>query len=186
MEYRGSKSVLGENNTVKEQRVYDSCIGSLLNSPMLRYTLKGFERNYQVRIPSNHLNSLRPYSTASSNYQIGGYLLKPFFVTGFTDAEGSFIVRIRKNPKAKAGWSVETKFSICIHKKDRMVLELIQAFFGGVGSITYASKDTLHYRIASLHDLIKVVLPHFDKYPLNSQKRADFFFIQGNYIVDEK
>ena len=180
MGYRGSKSVLGENNTVKEQRVYDSCIGTLLNSPMLRYTLKGFERNYQVRIPSNHLNSLRRYSTVTSrvaNSQIS-YLVKPYFVTGFTDAEGSFIVRIRKNPKAKAGWSVETKFSFCIHKKDRMVLDLTQAFFGGVGSITYASKDTLHYRIASLHDLINVVLPHFDKYPLNSQKRADYFLFK--------
>ena len=117
---RGSKSVLGKINAVKEQRVYGSCIGTLLNSPMLRYTLKGFERNYQVRIPSNHLNSLRQYSTVISrvaNSQIGGYLLKPYFVTGFTDAEGSFIVRIRKNPKAKAGWNVETKFSFCIHKK---------------------------------------------------------------------
>ena len=59
-----------------------------------------------------------------------------------------------------------------------MVLDLIQAFFGGVGSITYASKDTLHYRIASLHDLISVVLPHFGKYPLNSQKRADFILFK--------
>ena len=176
---RGSKSVL--DNTVKEQRVYGSSIGTLLSSPMLRCTLMGFKRNYQVRIPSNQLNNLRSYSTANSriaNSQIGGYLLKPYFVTGFTDAEGSFIVRIRKNPKAKTGWSVETKFSICIHKKDRMVLELIKAFFGGVGSITYASKGTLHYRIASLHDLINVVLPHFDKYPLNTQKRADYILFK--------
>jgi hypothetical protein len=86
---RGSKSVLGKINTVKEQRVYGSCIGTLLNSPMLRCTLKGFERNYQVRIPSNHLNSLRQYSTVISrvaNSQKGGYLVKPYFVTGFTDA----------------------------------------------------------------------------------------------------
>jgi len=26
----------------------------------------GFKRNYQVRIPSNHLNNLRSYSTVSS------------------------------------------------------------------------------------------------------------------------
>lgn len=178
---RGSKSGISQGIAVKEQRVNDSYIGTLLNSPMLRYTLKGFKKNYQVRNPSNYLNSLRQYSTVISkvaNSQIGGYSLKPYFVTGFTDAEGSFIVRIRQNPKAKAGWSVETKFSFCIHKKDRMVLDLIQAFFGGVGSITYASKDTLHYRIASLHDLINVVLPHFDKYPLNSQKRADYFLFK--------
>lgn len=57
-----------------------------------------------------------------------------------------------------------------------MVLELIKTFFGG--SITYASKDTLHYRIASLHDLINVILPYFDKYPLNTQKRADFILFK--------
>ena len=87
---RGSKSVLGKINTVKEQRVYGSCIGTLLNSPVLRYTLKDFERNYQIRIPFNHLNSLRQYSTVIhrvANSLIEGYLLKPYFVTGFTDAE---------------------------------------------------------------------------------------------------
>lgn len=167
--YRGSKSVfdlnIGEvykSSTVKEQRVYGSSIRNPLNSLMLRCTLKGFERSYQVRIPSNHPNNLRLSSTSSSilsNSPKTGYTLKPYFVTGFTDAEGSFIVRVRKNPKAKAGWSVETKFSMCIHKKDRAVLELIQAFMCGVGSITYASGNTLHYRIASLHDLINVVLP---------------------------
>jgi len=178
---RGSKSVVNKNTTVKEQRVYGSYIGTLLSSPMLRYTLLGFEKNYQIRIPSNHLSSRRLYSTVTSrvaNSQTDSCLLKPYFVTGFTDAEGSFIVRIRKNPNTKTGWSVETKFSFCLHKKDRMVLDLIQSFFGGVGSITYASKDTLHYRIASLQDLIHVVLPHFDKYPLNSQKRADYFLFK--------
>lgn len=62
----------------------------------------GFKKNYPVRIPSNQLNNLRSYSTANSrvaNSQIGGYLLKPYFVTGFTYAKESFIVRIRKNPK---------------------------------------------------------------------------------------
>ena len=101
---RGSKSGISQGIAVKEQRVNDSYIGTLLNSPMLRYTLKGFKKNYQVRNPSNYLNSLRQYSTVISkvaNSQIGGYSLKPYFVTGFTDAEGSFIVRIRKTLKLK-------------------------------------------------------------------------------------
>ena len=81
-------------------------MGTLLSSPMLRCTLTGFKRNYPIRIPSNQLNNVRSYSTANykkgvANSQIGGYLLKPYFVTGFTDAEGSFIVRIRKTLKLK-------------------------------------------------------------------------------------
>jgi len=82
---RGSKS--DSFISVNEQRVDGSSIGTLLSSPMLRCTLMGFKSNYQVRIPSNQLNNLRSYSTANSrvaNTQIGGYLLKPYFVTGFT------------------------------------------------------------------------------------------------------
>lgn len=92
----GSKSVfdlkIGEvykSSTVKEQRVYGSNIRNPLNSLMLRCTLKGFERSYQVRIPSNHPNNLIFYSTSSSilyNSQKAGYTLKPYFVTSFTDA----------------------------------------------------------------------------------------------------
>ena len=38
-------------------------------------------------------------------------------------------------------------------------------------------KDTLHYRIASIHDLIKFIIPHFENYPL-TQKKADFILFK--------
>ena len=49
MENRGSKS---DNLSVKEQRVDGHRCVKLIH---LRYTLMGFERNYPIRIPSNHL-----------------------------------------------------------------------------------------------------------------------------------
>jgi hypothetical protein len=51
---RGSKSDL-ENKSVKEQRVDGNCT----ENSVLRCTLTGFERNYQVRILSNQINKLR-------------------------------------------------------------------------------------------------------------------------------
>ena len=57
MDNRVSKSAVilfGVISAVKEQRVNGSCINKL----MLRCTLKGFERNYQVRIPSNQTNKV--------------------------------------------------------------------------------------------------------------------------------
>jgi len=58
MGYRGSKSA---NLAVKEQRVD----GSWCKKPLhLRGTLMGFERNYQIKIPSNQLNK-QCYSTLS-------------------------------------------------------------------------------------------------------------------------
>lgn len=47
MGYRGSKSVL-LNSTVKEQRVDGSWSYYLLSNSLLRCTLMGFERNYQI------------------------------------------------------------------------------------------------------------------------------------------
>ena len=187
MDNRVSKSIIvayAENIIVKEQRVDGSCIGNSTKNnkfPMLRCTLKGFERSYPFRILSNQINHIRLYSTVNT-YEVKPHreldLLNPYFVTGFTDAEGSFIVRVRKNPATKLGWSVEVKFSIGIHKKDIAVLKLFQNYFYGVGSLTKASKDTLHYRVASLSDLTNIIIPHFDNYPLITQKKADFLLFK--------
>jgi len=64
MEYRGSKSIVFQvrSTIVKEQRVDGRGCVKLLQLQVythLRYTLMGFERNYQIRIPSNQLISLR-------------------------------------------------------------------------------------------------------------------------------
>jgi len=94
MDNRVSKSIIvalacaAENIIVKEQRVDGSCIGaSSLNikSPMLRCTLKGFERSYLFRIPSNQINQKKLYSTVNTfevKPQEELYLLNPYFVTG--------------------------------------------------------------------------------------------------------
>ena len=46
---------------VKEQRVDGSWCG--VYTPRLRCTLTDFERNYQVKIPSNQINKSRSYSS---------------------------------------------------------------------------------------------------------------------------
>jgi hypothetical protein len=56
----------------------------------------GFERNYQIKIPSNQINKLNYYSTNSNQ-------LDPYFFTSFTDAKSSFIVLILKDQKNKIG-----------------------------------------------------------------------------------
>ena len=94
MGYRGSKSA---NKAVKEQRV-DGSWFLAQKARSLRYTLMGFERNYQVKIPSNQLNK-QNYSTLSKTNLDSK--LNPWFVTGFIDAEGCFIILILKDPKNK-------------------------------------------------------------------------------------
>ena len=188
MENRVSKSIISENIIVKEQRVDGSYIGAyykIIQSPMLRCTLMGFERSCQPRNPSNLINKLRLYSTATiceDKSKMNIELLNPYFLTGFIDAEGTFMVRVRRNPRLNTAWSVEAKFSICIHKRDIAALKLIKNYFNGIGSLTKASKDTINYRVTSLDDLTKVIIPHFEKYPLITQKKGDFMLFKR--VVD--
>ena len=113
---RGSKIVfnLGHNSndigfTVKEQRVDDSKLGFKLSAkPNLRCTLMGFERNHQIKILSNQLKNFSSLFIARSD--INGEpkpetldtVLNPWFITGFTDAEGCFQLSIRHDKKYKS------------------------------------------------------------------------------------
>lgn len=78
--------------------------------------------------------------------------MDPWFVTGFTDAEGCFTVSLTKNPKLSLGWQVRVSFEITLHKKDLALLEEIQSYFGGAGKISSSSsRDTVSYKIQSLY-----------------------------------
>ena len=104
--------------------------------------------------------------------------MNPYFVTGFSDAEASFIILILKEPKNITNWTVKTRFSIGLHKKDTEILELIKSYFGGVGTISMQNEKSVQYRVSSLKDLNDKIIPHFDKYPLITQKKADFILFK--------
>lgn len=175
---RGSKSVLCNNNTVKEQRVDGSWCG--INLSHLRCTLTGFERNYQVKIPSSRIIQRRFYSTEPdfNNNKKLPQLNEPWFISGFVDAEGCFLILIRKSPKNKLGWQLEANFTINLHARDLELLRLIQAYFGGAGRIGKERNNCHDFTIGSLNQIITKVIPHFDKYPLKTNKYYDYLLFK--------
>jgi len=70
------------------------------------------------------------------------------------------------------GYQTQAIFKITLHNKDFNLLYQIKDYFG-VGTITKHGSTTLEYRVKSLKDLT-VILSHFEKYPLISQKWSDF------------
>ena len=170
MEYRGSKSTIQSGIVVKEQRVDGHrCV----NLTHLRYALMGFERNYQIRILSNHLITLRRlYTSLSTNLLCNlSDNLNPWFLTGFSDGESNFTVRVFKSDRVKVGWIVQPVLQIQLHKKDLNLLEKIQAFLG-VGEI-YHKENSCNFLVQDLRS-INVIVNHFDLYPLLTRKREDF------------
>ena len=163
MGYRGSKS--NALAFVKEQRV-DGDYFLVDNTNKLRYTLMGLEKGYQTEIPSK-LDSLTINNSKS---------IEPWFVTGFTDAEGSFMLKI-SSVQPKLNWKVQLEFAIGLHKKDYQLLKDIQTFFGGIGNLRI-NKDTAMYSVTSVGLLLNTIIPHFESFPLKTQKQADFLLFK--------
>lgn len=90
--------------------------------------------------------------------------LNPTFVSGFVDAEGCFHVSI-------VGKSVRLVFQISLHEKDKALLYLIRDYFG-VGEVIDRKDGAFYYKVSRVQDIM-LVLAHFEKYPLLTQKGGD-------------
>ena len=177
MSNRGSKSAVRLlPAAVKEQRVDGSlCKGSIINRLHIRCTLMGFEKNYQIKILSKQI---RPYTT-HKNLSLTKKTLNPWFITGFTEAEGSFIILVLANNYASR-WRVKANFAIKLNKKDLALLEAIKDSLG-VGKI-YISGDFAYYRVEAFKDL-EVIIRHFDTYPLITVKKVDYMLFKQAFML---
>jgi hypothetical protein len=92
--------------------------------------------------------------------------MDPYYISGFSDGEACFITTIYRRKDCKTGWWVIPTFTIELHKKYANILYKIKAYFR-VGSLNIRRSNVqLNYTIASVKDLMEVIIPHFSKYPL--------------------
>lgn len=113
--------------------------------------------------------------------------LNPNYVTGYSDAESSFIISIYEKKSCTTGWQIQPVFAIHTHIQDIDLLKKIQSFFK-VGVIVESPKtNSARYTVSSIKELTGVIIPHFDKYPLLTQKRADFLlFKSAVFLINQK
>ena len=115
----------------------------------------------------------KPYSTI--NIEIDKEFYKWF--SGFTDAEGNFIILTL--PK---GFTF--KFSIGLHIDDLPVLNYIKDKLG-FGSV-YAYKKNCYYNVTKKEDILKII-SIFETYTLNSSKRLDYLdFKKAFYLYKSR
>lgn len=102
--------------------------------------------------------------------------LDPWYVTGFADGEGSFTF-------SRSGKQIAVYFAVKLVATDEPLLKSLQDFFG-VGKIYSvrarspsqgagmggATKTASMYRVTR-HDELPQVVAHFDRYPLQGEKR---------------
>lgn len=95
------------------------------------------------------------------------------WITGFVDAEGCFTITITKDTKYKLGWRITSSFQVKLHVRDRILILGIKSFFNNIGR-TWENKDLIYYAVNDIKDILNIIIPHFDKYPLITQKQSDF------------
>nr|YP_010963375.1 NADH dehydrogenase subunit 4L [Harringtonia lauricola]WNK75964.1 NADH dehydrogenase subunit 4L [Harringtonia lauricola] len=131
---------------------------------------------------------IRYYSTNTNNNSVSKYdnsSIDPWFITGIFDAESSFVVTILKNPRYKTGWNVQARVQIKMHEIDRVLIENIRKYFGNIGYISKFNEKnlTVEFRVSTLNDIIDIIIPHFDKYPLKTKKHVDFLLFKNIVVL---
>nr|YP_010044467.1 NADH dehydrogenase subunit 2 [Tolypocladium guangdongense]QPF24412.1 NADH dehydrogenase subunit 2 [Tolypocladium guangdongense] len=131
---------------------------NLIYNKSIRYFY--FLKTYSIIFINNYTTNIK-----NNNNK----LINPWFITGFTDAEGSFMIHLEKN---KDKWRVRPTFQIKLYIRDLFLLEIIKVYFNNAGSINISNKECV-YKVRSLKE-VAIIISHFNEYGLITQKKADF------------
>lgn len=126
----------------------------------------------------------RFYSSSAELHLTGQSLIKldPWFVTGFTDGEGSFSISITPKNTRKVGYNVKIFFLINLHLKDLILLKSIESFLG-VGCVYIKKPGNIATYMVQSKDELEIIIKHFNNYPLISSKFADFLLFKQAFEV---
>ena len=101
-----------------------------------------------------------------------------WYITGLVDGEGCFMVSFNLRSGLNTGIEVRPSFSVSQNKRNLEVIKTLQKFFN-CGGIRFDKHDqTYKFEVRSIDDLMKKVIPHFEKFPLKTTKSADFRIFQ--------
>jgi hypothetical protein len=101
------------------------------------------------------------------------------WVVGFVDGEGCFSISVVRNPGCRLGWQVQHEFAVTQAASSRAALELLGEVFGCGVVIEQHRTDNhrqplLRFSVKRREQLVRSVVPFFERNPLRTAKRADF------------
>jgi len=97
----------------------------------------------------------------------------PWFLIGFTDAEGCFTVCICKSKTCRLGYTLRLAFAINLAVRDKKLILQIKKFFN-FGNISYSKDGSfIKFTVTNFIDL-GIIIKFFQKFPLLTSKRHNF------------
>jgi hypothetical protein len=129
---------------------------------------------------------ISPFPPNIDRFRFGDWL------SGFVDGEGCFSLTIQYD-RRDGGARCVALLLIGLRSDERPALERIMSFWG-CGRLTWNkpnssvrnARPTLQYRVSKIHDLVTIIVPHFERHPLWAKKSSDFeIWKQGIALIQE-
>lgn len=101
-------------------------------------------------------------------------VIYPFWLAGFVDGEGCFLIKIKKSITHKLGYQICLVFQIGQHIRDA---ELVKSFveYLQAGTLIFIKNQPLViYEVTKFSDIEEKIIPFFKKYPWQGVKRLEF------------
>lgn len=102
------------------------------------------------------------------------FKLSPDYISGLTQADGSFFCSIKIAPKHLFGVQFVPKFTITADLDSKFILESIQSYFNCGRIAINSKKHTAEFEVVRLAELHNIIIPHFIKYPIFCGKHHAF------------
>ncbi len=110
--------------------------------------------------------ALRPEIPLSKN-------IDPFWLAGFTDAEGCFSVAIFKSKTSKFGRAIKLSFIITQSVRDEFLIKSLVEYLG-CGYTSLDARGTIDFKVSDFSSIKNIIIPFFNKYCLHGNKILDF------------
>ena len=98
----------------------------------------------------------------------------PHWIAGFVSGEGNFDVRITQQLSNIIGTRVQLRFRISQHERDFKLMELLVKHLGSGTIYKYPGKDAIVLTIVKFSDITNIIIPFFEKNPLQGVKILDY------------
>ena len=108
-----------------------------------------------------------------------------YYLTGFTDGEGSFNVSFIKRSDYKHRWKISLSFNIT--QKDDTIPYLFRDTMR-CGTIRYRKDGICYFEVRRIKDIVQIIIPFFKRFPLLSRGKKNVFniFCRIAWIVEDK
>jgi hypothetical protein len=113
-------------------------------------------------------------------------MLNPWYVTGLCDGQAAFTF-------SRAGATIGLYFGIKQKDGNQQIIEKIRDYFHQAGNV-YRNQESastnnsvfpvqsVYYRVTKISEL-KVIVDHFDKYPLQSKKKLEAYQVWRQMVM---